>query len=311
MSYDIEEILEQLRAPEAESEVEVEEAPVEGELPESDEQGEQGDAEETAAEAPAWDPEEKIRELASSLDRDQKLADELWKSGVHEARLLATCVADLSKQTVKSLTKLAKETDSSDLVEQLCQNVIAETEVALDLVEALIDSKEGYQKAIAFGTIASVVLREPDQPSDLMESWLEKIAAGAEDEREEVRHAVLWALLEIGKVDEYWQDAAIVLACELQAEGPIPAELGHEAEEQLSKLTNVGDRRRLVSGNSKSAKNQNNQSQNAKRRSGGKNQNRRGRGQQKQSSDASGAKKPARRNGRNKRRSRSSAPKTV
>ena len=302
MSHDIEEILEQLR-PVVPAEPE-EAAEATDEL-DDEADGEQAEA---AAPEPVRSPEDAVRELAASLDRDQDLADELWKAGLHEAKLLATSVADPSSQDVKSITALAKDVDSTDLVEHLCENLISETDVVLDVIAKFVGSKDGFTKAIGFGAMACAVMREAEPQPDLVEDWLVKIAEGAEDDRAEVRASVLWALLEIGKVDQYWQDAAIVLACELQAESQVAASLGHEAEDILNNTT-VGDRRRLASGNSKSGRNSN-QSQNNKRR-GGKNSNRRGRGQQKQNADSSGAKKPARRNGRNKRRSRATAPKTV
>ena len=301
MSHSIEEILERLQPVVAEEPVDVNDE-LEGE--QEDLEGEQSEGQTTE---PVQSPEEVVRELAETLERDQKLADELWKSGVPEARLLATSVADPSAQDLKSITALAKDVDSSALVEHLCENLIAETELSVDVIDKFVSHKDGFTKAIGFGAMACAVMREAEPQTDMVEDWLLKIADGAEDDRAEVRAAVLWALLEIGKVDQYWQDAAIVLACELQAESQTAASLGHEAEEILNNTT-LGHRR-LASGNSKSGRN-NNQSQNNKRR-GGKNNNRRGRGQQKQNADASGAKKPARRNGRNKRRSRTSTPKTV
>ena len=152
------------------------------------------------------------------------------------------------------------------MVEHLCENLISETDVVLDVIAKFVGSKDGFTKAIGFGAMACAVMREAEPQPDLVEDWLVKIAEGAEDDRAEVRASVLWALLEIGKVDQYWQDAAIVLACELQAESQVAASLGHEAEDILNNTT-VGDRRRLASGNSKSGRNSN-QSQNNKRRGG-------------------------------------------
>lgn len=43
-----------------------------------------------------------LRKLAKSLGRDQELALGLWESGVHEARILATLVAELGQMTVRS-----------------------------------------------------------------------------------------------------------------------------------------------------------------------------------------------------------------
>ena len=303
MSHNIEEILDQLR----------EEATEEQKERVTD----RGVEEENVLGAPKG----VMRDLAKSLGRDQSLADELWKTKVHEARLLAVWVAEPEKQTLKSVKAWAKQVETWDLADQMARYLTSETEIRLEVIEEFTKSDDLYTKRIGFGTIACLMMNHPDQRSDVVENWLDVISQGAEDDRDHVSKAVLSALIEIGKVDEYWQDAAIVTACELQAEGPTAASLGYEAEKTLSELVSVGDRRRLISGNnSKAEKNQSSQSQNSKRRNGGgksnsNNNNRRGgRGQQQgqqNSANSSDGKKPARRNGRNKRRSRTPAPKTV
>lgn len=299
MSHDIEDILSQLRGEPVDQSEEVE-----AELEEAAEGEDQ--AEETQATAPVENP---VPGLAKSIGRDQDVADELWKSDVAEAKLLAARVADPEKLTMKAIKALVKGVDSNELADDLAQYLVAESEIRIEVIEAFVKAKDDMSKRIGFGTIAAMSINHPDQASDVYEDWLEKITVGADDESEEVREAVMWALMEIGKVDEYWHDAAIVLACELQAEGQLAAAIGTEAEEALNSMGPVGDRRRMASGNnSKTAKNQNNQS----KRRGGKNNNRnRGRGQGQNNSGSSDAKKSSRRNGRNKRRSRAPAPKAV
>ncbi len=302
MSHDIEDILAQLRELAAESEPE-----------DSDELAEEGEGEEDGEDnfddvTPSI---EAVRDLAKSLGQDQALADELWASEMTEAKWLAACIADPAAQNQKSLQTLAKSVDDVELAE-LIANLIAQTEVRLEIIQKFVGSKDLFTKVIGFTAIASTVLDDPDQRTEVMEEWLTKIAEGAEDEREEVSNAVMAALLEIGKVDQYWNDAAIVLACELQAESQVAAALGTEAEETLTRMGTVVDRR-AAAGNSKNARNQNKRrNNNNNNKSNRNNNNRRGRGQQGQNtSGAADGKKPARRNGRNKRRSRTTAPKPV
>lgn len=300
MSHDIEDILSQLRELTAESEPEVSD-----ELTE-DEEVEAEDGEDNFDDVtPTIDA---VRDLAKSLGQDQGLADELWASEMTEAKWLAACIADPAAQNQKSLQALAKTVDNLELAE-LVANLVAQTEVRLEIIQKFVGSKDLFTKVIGFTAIASTVLDDPDQRTEVMEEWLVQIAAGAEDEREEVAGAVMAALLEIGKVDQYWNDAAIVLACELQAESQVAAALGTEAEETLTKMGTVVDRR-AAAGNSKNARNQNKR-RNNNNKNNRNNNNRRGRGQQGQNASAADGKKPARRNGRNKRRSRTAAPKPV
>lgn len=300
MSQELEAILEQLR------ELSAPPAPDE---PQVDEDGNEIEVEANETETSV--SVDAIRDLASSLETDQALADELWAADFLQARLLATCVADPSEQSLKTIQAWVKATKDEDLATSIA-DLVAQTEIRNDVIAKFVTSKDAMAKTVGFASIASTVNEDPDQRSEVMEEWLQMITAGAEDDREEVRTAVSNALLEIGKVDQYWHDAAIVLACELQAEGPNAIAIGTEAEDILNRMGAIVDRR---SGNSKNARNQNGQGQNRRRNKNNKNSNnnrRGGRGQQGQNnSGGADGKKPGRRNGRNKRRGRAPAPKAV
>lgn len=299
MSHNIEEILNQLRALTAEPEPQ---APAEdSEEGEGEEAVDAGNVE-VVEETPSIDA---VRDIAKALGQDQALADELLASDMVEAKWLGLCVADPAEQNLKSLQALAKGAKDSESIELLAA-LVAQTEAKFEAIDKFVTSKDSNVKALGFASIASTILDDPDQRTEAMEDWLVKISEGAEDDNEEVASAISAALLEIGKVDQYWNDAAIVLACELQAEGPIAAELGTELEETLTRMGTVVDRR--ASGGNKGGRNQNKRRNNNNNKN--RNNNRRGRGQQGQN-NASGSgdgKKPARRNGRNKRRSRAPAP---
>lgn len=64
-----------------------------------------------------------LRKLAKSLGRDQELALGLWESGVHEARILATLVAELGQMTVAIADAWVGELDSWDVCDQACTNL--------------------------------------------------------------------------------------------------------------------------------------------------------------------------------------------
>ena len=48
-----------------------------------------------------------LREIAKEIGRDDALADELWASGIHEARILASYIADPDKTTEERMDNWA------------------------------------------------------------------------------------------------------------------------------------------------------------------------------------------------------------
>src|SRR3990172_6696948 len=59
-----------------------------------------------------------LRPLAKTIPRNHKLALELWKTGIHEARLLAPMIDIPEKATEEQLEEWVKDFDSWDIVDQ-------------------------------------------------------------------------------------------------------------------------------------------------------------------------------------------------
>ncbi|MEM6261612.1 MAG: DNA alkylation repair protein, partial [Bacteroidota bacterium] len=61
-----------------------------------------------------------IRKLAKEIGKDHELALSLWETQVHEARLLASLVADPTQMTEATLERWVQDFYSWDLVDQVC-----------------------------------------------------------------------------------------------------------------------------------------------------------------------------------------------
>ena len=71
-----------------------------------------------------------VRGLAKQIGTDHALAAELWRTGVHEARILACLVDDPQQITRSQMDAWAKEVDSWDLCDQACNNLFRKTRFA-------------------------------------------------------------------------------------------------------------------------------------------------------------------------------------
>ena len=64
-----------------------------------------------------------VRKLAKELGKDHKLALALWKTKVHEARILAGLIDDPTQVTEKQMDSWVKCFNSWDVCDQLCFNL--------------------------------------------------------------------------------------------------------------------------------------------------------------------------------------------
>src|SRR6266851_7044828 len=68
-----------------------------------------------------------IRLIARRTSRSQKVAEQLWDSGIHDARILASLVADPAAISAETMDKWAQETNSWDVCDACCCNLFDRT----------------------------------------------------------------------------------------------------------------------------------------------------------------------------------------
>ena len=159
----------------------------------------------------------KLRELAGELGRDHALALALWKSGVHEARLLAAFVDDLAEVTEAQMDAWAEDFDSWDVCDEVTTDLFDKTRHAYKKVLEWSTRDEEFVKRAAFSTIAGLAAHDRQAGDKVFEGLLDVIRAASTDERNYVRKAVNWALRNIGKRNLALNRAAIRTAREILA----------------------------------------------------------------------------------------------
>lgn len=149
-----------------------------------------------------------VRGLAKQAGRSHVLARDLWRSGIHEARILATLVEDPARVTPAQMDRWARAFDSWDLCDQACQNLFRYTPWAWDQAERWSRARPKFMRRAAFALMAGLAVKAKDAPAARFEALLPLIEAAASDERNVVRKAVNWALRQIGKHDPaLWRHA--------------------------------------------------------------------------------------------------------
>lgn len=140
-----------------------------------------------------------LRNMAKRLGRDHALALELWASGIHEARLLATMVDVPTAVTEEQMERWAVDFDSWDIVDQCCGNLFDKTPYAHAMAARWSSREEEFVKRAGFVLMASLAVHDTNAPDVSFEDFLPLIEREAQDRRNFVRKSVNWALRQIGK----------------------------------------------------------------------------------------------------------------
>src|ERR1700749_3535868 len=73
-----------------------------------------------------------VRKLAKSIKKDHALALQLWDTGIHEARILASIIDDPKMVTPGQIDTWVKDFNSWDLCDQTCGNLFDRTPYAIE-----------------------------------------------------------------------------------------------------------------------------------------------------------------------------------
>lgn len=153
-----------------------------------------------------------IRKLARRAGRDHAVALELWDSGIHEARILATIVDQSECLTRRQMHSWARAFDSWDVCDQACMNLFWRSPDAWAMVLKWSRARPEFVRRAAFALIASLASKQKDAPGEVWNLAFGLIEEAATDERNFVRKAVNWALRGIGKRSPLLRREAITVA---------------------------------------------------------------------------------------------------
>jgi 3-methyladenine DNA glycosylase AlkD len=158
-----------------------------------------------------------LRAYARTLGRDHALAGALWRSGIHEARLLATLVEDPADVTERQADAWVRDLDSWDLCDGLCGNLLDRTPFAFAKAAEWSRREPEFEKRAGFALMAWAAVHRKDVGDERFEAFLPLIVAQSTDDRPYVRKAVNWSLRQIGKRSPRLNRSAIEAARQIQA----------------------------------------------------------------------------------------------
>jgi 3-methyladenine DNA glycosylase AlkD len=179
-----------------------------------------------------------LRQTARQIGKNHLLAEELWASGIHEARILAALIENPKEVGEEQMERWASDFDSWDVCDQVCSNLFDRTSFAFQKAQTWSSRKEEFQKRAGFVLMACLAVHDKKAGDEQFEAFFPTILQEAVDERNFVKKAVNWALRGIGKRNFNLNQQAIQTAQLMQKIDSKPArwiatdalrELGSEA----------------------------------------------------------------------------------
>ena len=140
-----------------------------------------------------------LRAIAKRTGRNQALAEELWASGIFEARILAAFVAQPAQLTRRQANAWAKDVECWADCDGLCIHLFRKTPFAHDLAVAWSGRREELVKRAGFTMMATLAVHDKTASNEVFRGYLGRVQEAATDERHNVKKGVNWALRQIGK----------------------------------------------------------------------------------------------------------------
>lgn len=127
------------------------------------------------------------------------IAQELWNTKIHEARILASMIDPPGKVGEAQMERWVKDFDSWDVTDQVCMNLFDKLPNAYKKAIEWAKRKQEFQKRAGFSLMAVLAWHDKQADDAKFIQFFDVIKHEATDERNFVKKAVNWALRQIGK----------------------------------------------------------------------------------------------------------------
>ena len=138
-----------------------------------------------------------LGKLHKKIKIDHELAEQLWATGNHDARVLALKVADPLRMSAKDIDAWVKQLDNRVLVGEFA-GLVRRTRFAKKRMEKWTKSKSEWVGSVGWCLLAGLALKDDSVSDDELTAFLERIEEHIHSSKNRVRHNMNQALIAIG-----------------------------------------------------------------------------------------------------------------
>ena len=157
-----------------------------------------------------------LRKMAKDIGRNQALAIALWASGIHEARILASMIAEPQLVSAELMEEWVNDFDVWDVCDQVYGNLFDKTLYAYQKATEWCQQEKEFVRRAGFVMMAELAVHDKQAQDEAFVQFFPLIKRYADDERNFVKKAVNWALRQIGKRNSHLRILALECAYEIQ-----------------------------------------------------------------------------------------------
>lgn len=155
-----------------------------------------------------------LDKLAKQLKRDHDLALELWATGNHDARMLATRIADPAQLDDATLDAWASVLDNYVITDAFSA-MAARTPLARGKMEAWTRSEDEWIGAAGWNILAHLAMEDKALPDAYFAPYLAEIERDIHRRKNRTRHSMNNAMIAIGVRNSALEAAALAAAAEV------------------------------------------------------------------------------------------------
>jgi len=181
-------------------------------------------------------PMAKMLKLSKELGKNHDLALALWDTGWYEARMVACMIDDPTMVTPAQMDRWCKDFDNWGICDTVCFKLFDQVPHAYSKVKQWAPKKEEFIRRGAFALLACLALHDKQADDQVFLRYLPLIEKAADDDRNFVKKALLWAMRGIGGRGPELKAEVLSLAHRLAASPEKSAQwVGRNTIRELSK----------------------------------------------------------------------------
>jgi len=161
----------------------------------------------------------RLDKVAGIIGENHELGMRLWKTGIHDARLLGMLISEPERVTAGQMELWVRDFDNWDVCDGTCCHLFVDAKPAWAKAFLWSRRKREFEKRAGFALAAYLAIHDKEAGDPGFERFLKAIEREAWDERNFVRKAVNWALRNIGKRNRRLNRLAIACAERIRKNG--------------------------------------------------------------------------------------------
>ncbi len=155
-----------------------------------------------------------LKTLKKKVKVDHGAAQQLWATGNHDARILATMIAD-PKQADESLLDAWADDLSNYVITDAFSGFAGKTAFVQQKMEQWTGSDNEWKGQTGWSLLASLAMNDASVPDDFFDPYLAIIAQDIHNRKNRVRYTMNTALITIGTRSDTLEQKALAVAAQI------------------------------------------------------------------------------------------------